>query len=103
MSPSSPPTIIASPPEGKQESEFVVFERDDVDDPHQWSRRKKRSTVALACLYAFCAVFGSAIYAPGEEEIREKYGVSADVSSTGLTMYVLGFGIAPLIWGRLAQ
>ncbi|EIW54811.1 MFS general substrate transporter [Trametes versicolor FP-101664 SS1] len=97
MSPSPPPTIVALPPEGKQEHELVVFERDDPDDPHQWSRRKKRGTVALACLYAFCAVFGSAIYAPGEGEIREKYGVSADVSSTGLTMYVLGFGIAPLI------
>lgn len=62
MSLSSPPTIVAPPPEGKQEYELVVFERDDPDDPHQWSRRKKRGTVALACLYAFCAVFGSAIY-----------------------------------------
>lgn len=62
MSLSSPPTIVSPPPEGKQEHELVVFERDDPDDPYQWSRRKKRGTVALACLYAFCAVFGSAIY-----------------------------------------
>lgn len=62
MSPSPPPTIVFSPLEGKQDYELVVFERNDPDDPHQWSRRKKRGTVALACLYAFCAVFGSAIY-----------------------------------------
>ncbi|KAI0821868.1 MFS general substrate transporter [Trametes gibbosa] len=80
-----------------------MFEQVDPEDPHQWSRLKKRSTVALACVYAFCAVFGSAVYAPGEEKIRERFGVNADVSSTGLTMYVLGFGIAPLLWGPLSE
>ncbi|KAI0659875.1 MFS general substrate transporter [Cubamyces menziesii] len=102
MSISSPPTVAEEPPEKAQqvannEPEIVVFQPDDPEDPHQWSPRKKRGTVALTCAYAFCAVFGSAVYAPGEEKIRERFGVNADVSSTGLTMYVLGFGIAPLI------
>ncbi|KAI0761317.1 MFS general substrate transporter [Trametes elegans] len=82
---------------------IVVFDAHDPDDPHQWSHRKKQSTIALICTYAFCAVFGSAIYAPAEEQIRKRFGVNADVSSTGLTVYVLGFGIGPLLWGPLSE
>ncbi|KAI0761318.1 hypothetical protein BD413DRAFT_495770 [Trametes elegans] len=77
--------------------EVVVFEAYDPDNPHQWSCRKKQGTVALICCYPFCAVFGSAIYAPGEGQLRERFGVDAVVSSTGLTLYVSGFGIGPLL------
>ncbi|TBU25470.1 MFS general substrate transporter [Dichomitus squalens] len=76
--------------------DIITFEHDDPDDPKNWSVQKKHLTVALASLYAFSGIFGSAFYAPGEPELREKYGVSADVSSLGLTLYVLGFGLGPL-------
>ncbi|OSD05099.1 MFS general substrate transporter [Trametes coccinea BRFM310] len=84
-------------------SELVVFSLNDRDDPPQWAPRKKRLTLALVCIYAFAAVFGSAIYAPGETQVRERFGVSADVSSTGLAVYVLGFGLGPLLWGPLSE
>ncbi|CDO71075.1 hypothetical protein BN946_scf184844.g79, partial [Trametes cinnabarina] len=102
MSVSTRPALVVQLSDNKQdishvEAEIVVFRPHDPDDPTQWPSRKKQITVALVCIYAFCAVFGSAVYAPGEEKIRERFGVNADVSSTGLTMYVLGFGFAPLI------
>ena len=94
----------------------MTFEPDDSEDPQNWSTQKKRLAVALASLCAFSGAFGSALYvsnshlrssacydnwgagdqAPGEPELREKYGVSADVSSLGLALYVLGFGLGPL-------
>ncbi|KAI0363222.1 MFS general substrate transporter [Pilatotrama ljubarskyi] len=98
-----PRTEHKGPQEVPGEVEIVVFEPNDPEDPLQWSSRKKRCTVALTSVYAFCAVFGSAVYAPGEEQIREKFSVNATVSSTGLTMYVLGFGIAPLICGPFSE
>ena len=72
MSISSPPTVVEESPEKAQqtannEPEIVVFQPDDPEDPHQWSPRKKRGTVALTCAYAFCAVFGSAVY------VRDSY------------------------------
>ncbi|OCH85565.1 MFS general substrate transporter [Obba rivulosa] len=77
--------------------ELVVFAPDDPDDPKNWSRTKKLSTMATLCFLVFCAVFGSSVYAPGQDLIRQRYGVSADVASVGLTLYVLGFGFAPLL------
>ena len=41
--------------------------------------------------------------APGEGQIRAKYHVSPEVSSLGLTLYVLGFAFGPLLWGTLAN
>ncbi|EMD31510.1 hypothetical protein CERSUDRAFT_119731 [Gelatoporia subvermispora B] len=80
--------------------ELVVFAHDDPDDPKNWSHPRKLTTMATLCLLVFCAVFGSSVYAPGQQMIRERYGVSADVASIGLTLYVLGFGFAPLLWGN---
>lgn len=94
--------------------ELVVFAHDDPDDPKNWSHPRKLTTMATLCLLVFCAVFGSSVYvcrllfpgedypdhivqAPGQQMIRERYGVSADVASIGLTLYVLGFGFAPLL------
>ncbi|KAI0082068.1 MFS general substrate transporter [Panus rudis PR-1116 ss-1] len=61
------------------EPEIVVFSQSDPDDPRHWQKAKKRG-------------------APGEGQLREMYGVNADVASTGLTLYVLGFAIGPLVW-----
>ncbi|KAH8100972.1 MFS general substrate transporter [Cristinia sonorae] len=83
--------------------DLVAFSQDDSDDPRNWSKAKKIWVFAVTCLLSFIAVFGSSVYAPGEEQIIERYGVNQDVASTGLTTYVLGFGFGPLLWGPLSE
>lgn len=97
------------------DNEIVVFTPDDPEDPRNWTSGKKHRVIALICLLAFVGVFGSSVYvsradgprmdyvlliafqATGEGQIRRLYGVNEDIASTGLTVYVLGFGFAPLI------
>ncbi|KAJ3480559.1 hypothetical protein NLI96_g8260 [Meripilus lineatus] len=80
------------------DNEIVVFTPDDPEDPRNWTSGKKHRVIALICLLAFVGVFGSSVYATGEGQIRRLYGVNEDIASTGLTVYVLGFGFAPLIF-----
>ncbi|KAI0750005.1 major facilitator superfamily domain-containing protein [Daedaleopsis nitida] len=76
--------------------DLIVFSKTDPEDPKNWSRWRKRVVVIYICALAFCSVFGSSIYAAAELQIRAKYGASPDVSSSGLTVYVLGFSFGPL-------
>ncbi|KAI1783606.1 MFS general substrate transporter [Ganoderma leucocontextum] len=78
--------------------DLVVFSKTDPDDPKNWSRWRKRIVVAYVCALAFCSCFGSSIYATTELQIRARYNASPDLSSTGLTVYVLGFSFGPLLW-----
>ncbi|KAM5544656.1 hypothetical protein V8D89_001554 [Ganoderma adspersum] len=59
--------------------ELVVFSKTDPEDPKNWSRWRKR------------------IVATTELQIRAKYNANPDLSSTGLTVYVLGFSFGPLL------
>ncbi|EGN99152.1 hypothetical protein SERLA73DRAFT_152838 [Serpula lacrymans var. lacrymans S7.3] len=56
--------------------EIVTFGPNDPEDPRNWPQRRK---------------------APGETQVEKVYGVSEVIASTGLTWYVLGFAIGPLL------
>jgi DHA1 family multidrug resistance protein-like MFS transporter len=46
---------------------------------------------------------GSAIYTPSIPYVVEQMGVSENVAALGLSMYVLGYGIGPLIFSPLSE
>ncbi|KAH9933622.1 MFS general substrate transporter [Epithele typhae] len=77
--------------------DLVIFSKTDPEDPKNWSRWRKRLVCAYISTLAFTSVFGSSIYAAAELQIRARFDTSADISSTGLTVYVLGFSLGPLI------
>jgi MFS transporter, DHA1 family, multidrug resistance protein len=63
--------------------------------------RKVRLTAGS--LYTMAVYMGSSIYAPSEIGIMERFGVSAQVASLGLSMYVLGYGMGPMIFSPLSE
>lgn len=46
---------------------------------------------------------GSAIYAPSEPGVIAAFGVSETVASLGLALYVLAYGIGPMLWAPLSE
>ena len=46
---------------------------------------------------------GSSIYAPSEPGVMEAFGISATAASLGLSMYVLAYGIGPMLWAPLSE
>ena len=53
--------------------------------------------------YTFVFYLGSAIYAPSAVGIMEEFNVSAQIASLGLSMYVLAYGIGPLLFSPLSE
>ncbi|KKO97365.1 hypothetical protein THAR02_10534 [Trichoderma harzianum] len=76
---------------------------DDPDNPYNWSRNKRLAINVLICLYTFVVYTTSAIYTTSEGGIIQRFGVSEIKATLGLSIYVLGYGIGPLIFSPLSE
>jgi DHA1 family multidrug resistance protein-like MFS transporter len=76
---------------------------DDPANPRNWSFNKKCFIAMQICLYTFVVYISSAIYTPGIEEVARIFNVSITVSSLGLAIYVVGYGIGPLLFSPLSE
>ncbi|CCH61304.1 hypothetical protein TBLA_0E02500 [Henningerozyma blattae CBS 6284] len=76
---------------------------DDPDNPHNWKPWKKYLMMAEIMLLTCINYMGSSIYTPGEEEIQREFHVGHVVATLNLSMYVLGYGIGPMILSPLSE
>lgn len=76
---------------------------DDCENPHNWSNGKRLSFTTIICLYTFVVYTSSAIYTSSTEGVMNHFGVSQLKATLGLSMYVLGYGIGPLIFSPLSE
>lgn len=76
---------------------------DDSENPHNWSNRKRALVTTVICLYTFVVYTTSAIYTSSTEGVMKEFGVSTLVATLGLSLYVLGYGIGPLVFSPLSE
>lgn len=69
----------------------------DPDNPLNWSNARKAFVTFLLCLLTFSVYMGSAIYTPGVELVANYFNVGVVTATLGLTLFVLGYGIGPMI------
>lgn len=55
------------------------------------------------CLLTFSVYIGSAIYSAGTETVVRDFGVSQTQATLGLTLFVAGYGIGPMLWAPLSE
>jgi DHA1 family multidrug resistance protein-like MFS transporter len=79
------------------------YTTDDAANPQNWSQRKKSWTAFLICLYSFIVYAGSSIYVSSTLLVMQRFGVGEFKASLGLALYVLGYGIGPLLFAPLSE
>ena len=79
------------------------YTTDDPENPQNWSQGKKAATASQICLYTLAFYMGSAIYTPSAPYLQEIYGVGLEVTSLGLSLYVLAYGLGPLLFSPLSE
>lgn len=79
------------------------YDNDDAEDPHNWSNCKRTYLTGVLCFYTFIVYTTSAIYISSTEGVMEEFGISQLKSTLGLAIYVLGYGIGPLIFSPLSE
>lgn len=89
---------------GKPQNYILIDYREhDPDHPRNWSLAKKCFVTFQISLLTFSIYIGSAIYSSGLEDITQHFGVSQTVAILGLTLYVIGYGLGPMVWAPLSE
>ncbi|KAL7627962.1 hypothetical protein AAE478_002158 [Parahypoxylon ruwenzoriense] len=103
-SPTEPPRDDAEKQQ-QQEPVLVVdwYDGADAANPQNWSLGKKIWITVQMGLYTFAVYVGSSLYAPSETQVMEFFGVSYSASALGIALYVIGYGLGPLLFSPLSE
>lgn len=88
---------------GKDKHVIDWYGPEDSQNPRNWSRPKKFFVTFEICFLTFSVYIGSAIYTPGLIDVTQVFGVAQVPATLGLTLYVAGYGLGPLIWSPMSE
>ncbi|KAJ4380443.1 GTPase-activating protein [Didymella sp. IMI 355093] len=88
---------------GKDQHVIDWYGPDDPQNPRNWSRGKRFFVTFEICFLTFSVYIGSAIYTPGLMDVMAGFGVAQVPATLGLTLYVAGYGLGPIIWSPMSE
>jgi multidrug resistance protein len=89
---------------GSENSPFIINWLDyDPENPMKWRTLYKWFIAMIATIATLAVAFVSAAYTGPFNELREQFHASDEVLTLGISLYVLGFAIGPLIWAPLSE
>lgn len=74
-----------------------------MQNPQNWSTTKKVFVTFEITFLTFAVYIGSAIYTAGIIDIVKSFNVSTVAATLGLTLFVAGYGLGPMIWAPLSE
>ncbi|KAK4553706.1 hypothetical protein LTR86_009204 [Recurvomyces mirabilis] len=82
---------------------FITFARDDTANPRNWSKAKKWYITCFASFLNVLTCLCAGGYSSASDEISSTFNVSAEVTTLGLSLYILGFAIGPMLLAPLSE
>ncbi|KAM0792603.1 hypothetical protein ACM66B_005264 [Microbotryomycetes sp. NB124-2] len=76
---------------------------DDKENPMNWSPARKWFVTGCLCLMTTSVYAGSSIYTPGLMEAMEALGVGQVVATLGLSLFVFGYAVGPLVLSPITE
>ncbi|PGH17446.1 hypothetical protein AJ80_04816 [Polytolypa hystricis UAMH7299] len=75
----------------------------DPRNPLQFSPLKRWSITAVVAISTLAVALISSAYTGGSKQIMLEFGASSIVVTLGVSLFVLGFAIGPLIWAPMSE
>ncbi|MCJ1360589.1 MAG: MFS siderochrome iron transporter 1 [Icmadophila ericetorum] len=100
------PAVLAHKYEGSgtEDDPYIVeFIPNDPRNPMGFGQVKKWSITLLVAFATLAVAFVSSAYTGGIEQIIEQFGASDEIVTLGVSLFVLGFAIGPLLWAPLSE
>ncbi|KAF3764107.1 benomyl/methotrexate resistance protein [Cryphonectria parasitica EP155] len=91
------------PEKGKDVHIVDWYGPDDPANPQNWSRPKKFFVTFEICFLTFSVYIGSAIFSSSITDVETVFGVSQVAATLGLTLFVAGYAVGPMIWAPLSE
>ena len=76
---------------------------DDPANPHNMSEWRKWLIIVTTGLMTFCVSFASSVFTTTTAATSAEFHVSEEVMLLGLSLYVCGFAVGPMLWGPLSE
>lgn len=94
------PTVTS---DGKRKYKLVAFVPNDPHNPKNWSKAYKWYCTMVVALTCFVVAFASAVITADITAPAEELGVSEEVSLLAVSVFVVGFGIGPMVFAPLSE
>ncbi|KAJ5450589.1 Major facilitator superfamily multidrug transporter mdrA [Penicillium daleae] len=92
------------PGSGTEDDPYVVtWIPDDPRNPMEFSQVKKWSFTAVVAIATLAVALVSSAYTGGVEEIEKEFGIGSEVATLGVSLFVVGFAVGPLLWAPLSE
>jgi multidrug resistance protein len=89
---------------GTEDDPYIVdFIPKDPRNPMHFSTLKKWCITLLVAFATLAVSFVSSAYTGGIEQILEQFDCSDEVATLGVSLFVVGFAIGPLLWAPLSE
>lgn len=75
----------------------------DFDDPFKWPTHRKWFITVLMALCTLTTTFCSSIWSSTIVVTSQEFDTSETVMVLGVSLFVLGFALGPLLWGPLSE
>lgn len=75
----------------------------DKDNPRNWSKSQKWYLTFLCSYINVLVASQASVYSTGQAQIENEFGISEELAIAGLSLYVLGFAIGPMIFAPLSE
>lgn len=100
------PDIVNHPYKGSgtEDDPYIVdFIPHDSQNPMEFSPLRKAMITGLVAMAALAVAFVSSAYSGPYREVMEEFHVREEVFLLGISLFVLGFAIGPLVWAPLSE
>ncbi|KXH60373.1 major facilitator superfamily transporter [Colletotrichum salicis] len=92
------------PGQGTDEAPYVVdFLPDDAHNPQTFPKWKKWTYTIEQALATLAVAFVSTAYSGGIAEVIRDFKVSTEIGILGVSLFVVGFAVGPLMWAPLSE
>ncbi|KAI9050064.1 hypothetical protein LZ554_006209 [Drepanopeziza brunnea f. sp. 'monogermtubi'] len=89
---------------GTEKDPYIVeYIENDRRNPMLFPQWKKWMITMLVAFATLAVAFVSSAYSGGIEEIIRTFHISSEVATLGVSLFVLGFAIGPLLWAPLSE
>ena len=75
----------------------------DPRNPLDFRTGPRWAICGLASIATLTVTLGSSTYSGGMEQIREEFHTGQEVALLGISMWVLGFALGPMVWAPLSE
>ncbi|KAK3116490.1 GTPase-activating protein [Teratosphaeriaceae sp. CCFEE 6253] len=95
--------VKVDPEKGRDLHIVSWYGDDDPENPMNWSLLKKVFVTFEICLLTTSVYIGSSIYSAGTQSVMASFGVSQVAATLGLSLFVAGYGIGPMLWSPMSE